>query len=265
MSRIYSKATNDEADKLVQDILDYMETVSGKENWKELVLQKIDKMRREREEHKESIKKVYEEHPWDFSEEKKRPIFISDGSLEICPVRLEDKPFYCRIRRFWMRENGMMKMAEILDDDVIWKQIRLDRTFCCIVKLDGNPIGYVMLQDTRESIWEIVAEFDPEYCNKGFGSTSTLLFLKAVQEITMKDLYRAKVEVENIASQKCLAKLGAELVGITNGAIEDEDEKTRFENENLDRIDANMVLLAEQLGIEPRKLLSHVLEYHILI
>ena len=38
MSRIYSKATNDEADKLVQDILDYMETVSGKENWKELVL-----------------------------------------------------------------------------------------------------------------------------------------------------------------------------------------------------------------------------------
>lgn len=34
---------------------------------------------------------------------------------------------------------------------------------------------------------------------------------------------------------------------------------------NLDRIDANMIALAKKLQVEPRKLLSHVLEYHLMI
>ncbi len=49
----------------------------------------------------------------------------------------------------------------------------------------------------------------------------------------MYNLYRARVEVENIASQKCLEKLGAELVGIANAAIDEEEEQVRFENETL--------------------------------
>ena len=89
--------------------------------------------------------------------------------------------------------------------------------------------------------------------------------MKTLQKITMYDLYRARVEVENIASQKCLEKLGAELVGIANAAIDDEEEQACFENENLDRIDTNMIELAEKLHVEPRKLLSHVLEYHLMI
>lgn len=48
--------------------------------------------------------------------------------------------------------------------------------------------------------------------------------MKTLQKITMYDLYRARVEVENIASQKCLEKLGAELVGIANAAIDEEEE-----------------------------------------
>ena len=160
---------------------------------------------------------------------------------------------------------GMKQISDLLDDDSLWKPVEQEYSFYCMVKLNDVSIGYVAIQDTRESIWEIVAEFDPEYCNKWFGTKSIKLFLKALQEITMYDLYRARIEVENIASQKCFEKLGAELVGIANAAIDDEEEQTRFENENLDRINANMIEFAEKLHVEPRKLLSHVLEYHLMI
>ena len=264
MGRIYSKAHNEELDRLLQELLDYAESVGDQENEKDLVLQKINSMRRSLKE-QEVGREAYEKHPWDFSLEKAMKVLTSDGSLDICPICSNDKVFYCRIRRYWLRMNGMESVANQLDDDAIWQQTQEDSVFCCTVKLSGKPIGYVAIKDTRESIWEIVAEFDSFFCNKGYGTKSIMLFLKAVQDITMHDMFCAKVEVENIASQKCFTKLGAELVGIANGAIEDEEEKVRFENENLDRIDADIIGLAEKLQIEPRKLLSHVLEYHLMI
>ena len=264
MGRIYSKAHNEELDKLLQELLNYAESVADQENEKELVLQKINSMRRSLKE-QEAGRETYEKHPWDFSLEKAMKVLTSDGSLDICPICSDNKVFYCGIRRYWLRMNGMESIADQVDDDAIWQQTQEDSTFYCTVKLSDKPIGYVAIKDTRESIWEIVAEFDPSFCNKGYGTKSIMLFLKAVQDITMCDLYCAKIEVENIASQKCFTKLGAELIGITNGAIEDEEEKAQFENENLDRIDANMIKLAERLQIEPRKLLSHVLEYHLMI
>lgn len=264
MSRIYSKAHNEELDKLLQELLEYAESVSDQENEKELVLQKINSMRRSLQEH-EAGRKAYEKQPWDFSLEKAMQVFVSDGPLDICPITSDDKAFYCAVRRYWLHMNGMESIADQLGEDAIWQQTQEDSTFYCTIKLSGKPIGYVAIKDTRESIWELVAEFDPLFCNKGYGTKSIFLFLKAVQDLTMYDLYCAKVEVENIASQKCFAKLGAELVGIANGAIEDEEEKARFENENLDRIDANMIALAKKLQVEPRKLLSHVLEYHLMI
>lgn len=264
MGRIYSKAHNEKLDKLLQELLDYAESVSDQENEKELILQKINSMRRSLQEQKAG-RKAHEKHPWDFSLEKAMQVLASDGSLDICPITSDDKAFYCTVCRYWLCMNGMENVADQLDDDAVWQQTQEESSFYCTVKLSCKPIGYVAIKDTRESIWEIVTEFDPHFCNKGYGSKSILLFLKAVQDITLHDLYCAKVEVENIASQKCFATLGAELVGIANGAIEDEEEKARFEDENLDRIDANMIELAEKLHVKPRKLLSHVLEYHLVI
>jgi hypothetical protein len=88
--------------------------------------------------------------------------------------------------------------------------------------------------------------------------------LNEIQRITDKDAFRALVEVDNIPSQKCFEKLDAQLVGLCDSVVlKTDDEKERFEERNLDLIDGYIIALADRLGIEPRKLLSHVLDYRL--
>lgn len=74
-----------------------------------------------------------------------------------------------------MCTNGMKQICEVVDDDSLWKPVEQGYSFYCMVKLNGFSIGYVVIQDTRESIWEIAAEFVPECYNKGFGTKSVKL------------------------------------------------------------------------------------------
>ena len=71
------------------------------------------------------------------------------------------------------------------------------------------------------------------------------------------------MESDNVPSQRCFESLG-ELIGLYNGGmLRLPEEQARFEEANLDLIDDNMRALAARLGAEPRKLLSHVLEYRM--
>jgi hypothetical protein len=85
-----------------------------------------------------------------------------------------------------------------------------------------------------------------------------------LQRITGKNEFRAIIDSDNIVSQKCVEKLGAKLVGLCNGQIlKLPEEKERFEEQNLHLIDAHMISLSKRLGAEPRKLLSHALDYRL--
>ena len=42
-----------------------------------------------------------------------------------------------------------------------------------------------------------------------------------------------------------------------------EEDIIRCEEENMDAIDDKLMIVAEKFGVEPRKLLSHVLEYKL--
>ena len=57
--------------------------------------------------------------------------------------------------------------------------------------------------------------------------------------------------------------IGARLIGICNILNYPEEIQNEYEEQNLDQITPHMRELAEKLQVEPRKLLSHVLEYHI--
>lgn len=88
--------------------------------------------------------------------------------------------------------------------------------------------------------------------------------MNGIQRITGKTEFRALVEVDNIPSQKCFEGLKAKLVGLCDSLVlKTDDERERFEERNLDLIDTHMLELAKRLGVEPRKLLSHVLDYRI--
>jgi L-amino acid N-acyltransferase YncA len=113
-------------------------------------------------------------------------------------------------------------------------------------------------------LWEIAIELDGKYTSQGYGPRSIQLYLNKIWRITGKNTFRALIEADNIPSQKCFEKLGAQLVGLCSSAVLlTDDEKERFEARNLDLIDAHMIGLAERLKIEPRKLLSHVLDYRL--
>ena len=89
--------------------------------------------------------------------------------------------------------------------------------------------------------------------------------MKKVSEITgdAKQQFMALVEVDNIPSQKLMLKLGGRLIDIYDYIFHDEERAEEFEEEHLDEITDHMIELAEELMVEPRKLLSHVLDYRI--
>ena len=78
-----------------------------------------------------------------------------------------------------------------------------------------------------------------------------------------KDEYRVKIDPVNYASQSLFIKLGAVPQGIVKYLLRDEEGIRSFEEENIDEIDDKLVAVAQQFGVEPKKLLSHVLEYEL--
>ena len=75
-----------------------------------------------------------------------------------------------------------------------------------------------------------------------------------------------KKKLQEQIGQKCMKKAGFELCGISDGTVLKTDEDKRsFEERNMDRIDENMRALAQELSIKPQTMLSHVLDYKIIL
>ena len=208
-----------------------------------------------------------ERSAWDFTAEKAQPVFAECEDVIIRPIRIDDADFYVGIKAQYsamyrrMAQTGHVGNQCLLRDDLL-----KPRSFFCVVEIavDHTPIGYIGIKNTLDEMWEIAVELDGKYTRRGYGAKSIRLFLNEIHRITGHEEFRAVVETDNAPSQKCFERLGATLVGIVNGPfLMLEEEKRRFEENNLDLIDDNMRLLAERLGVEPRKLLSHVLDYRI--
>ena len=87
--------------------------------------------------------------------------------------------------------------------------------------------------------------------------------LTEVKERLNINEFHIKVEPDNYASQKLFERLGAVPYGIAEFMLHKEEDILRCEEENMDAIDEQLVNVAEKFGVEPRKLLSHVLEYKL--
>lgn len=134
-------------------------------------------------------------------------------------------------------------------------------------KKDNQYIGYISIKDTSRNLWELAIELLAEQCNKGYGYRAVSLFLAEVSRITEKKQFQTLVEVDNsIPSQMLMEKLQASLIDIYDYAFGGDEKKAQsFEECHLDRIKDRMRELAKELRVEPRKLLSHVLDYRIFV
>lgn len=258
MGRLYAEAQKKQRIEAADEILSYLDQVKDTDNWKELLMGKLDTMIAE---YDAQIRKGKTGHAWDFSKEKALPFFASDGDILLRPFQESDKHFYYTVWKQWNPNSPDSLASE--DDNFLWNEATSDYGLYCVVEWQGTPTGYVSIHDTRVGVWELGIELDRNYCYQGLGPKSIKLFLQAVEEITLMSLFRARVEVDNLACQKCMTKIGAELVGLCDGPFKTDAEQRIFEDEHLDQIDDHIRGLAAQLNVEPRKLLSHVLEYEI--
>ena len=201
---------------------------------------------------------------WDFSREKAQPVFASEYDLVIRPINTNDVDLYTGIRmQYSAMYRGMISTERHRKESLFLIDLCHPESFYCVIMVEGASVGYLGIKDTRADLWEIAIELDGKHTRYGYGPRSVKLFLNEVCRITGKTEFRATVETDNIPSQRCFDRLG-DLVGLYNGGLMRlPEDQARFEENNLNLIDDNMRALATRLGVEPRKLLSHVLEYRI--
>lgn len=75
--------------------------------------------------------------------------------------------------------------------------------------------------------------------------------------------FRSRVDADNIASQALMDSLKAIPNGISNLFLHSEEHKRQIEREYSHLLDDRLIKLAGRFGVEPKKLLSHALEYKI--
>ena len=75
--------------------------------------------------------------------------------------------------------------------------------------------------------------------------------------------FAVKIDPDNTASQKLFERLGAVPDGLDTIFIHKEEDLLRCEEDNLHLIDERLTALASKFEVEPRRLLSHVLVYHL--
>lgn len=126
---------------------------------------------------------------------------------------------------------------------------------------DGAYVGYCGIKDLSKKRWEIAIELLPEWTRQGFGSAVLPAMLDAIRDRLGVDDFRVRIDPSNTASQALFEKLGARPNGISKFILHDEEEIRRCEEENLHQINDTLVAVARKFGVEPRRLLSHVLEY----
>lgn len=202
---------------------------------------------------------------WNFNEEKSEPIFAADDTLLLKPLNEEYHDLYIKTRAAYAYNSGFYLNPK--NRSVATCELRQEESlFMAILRQKNSAyIGYIGLKDTSKNLWEFCIELLPEYCNQGYGYNAVKVFLKKVSEITGNDKqqFMALVEVDNIPSQKLMLKLGGRLIDIYDFLFHDEERAEKFEEEHLDEITEHMIELADELMVEPRKMLSHVLDYRI--
>jgi len=123
--------------------------------------------------------------------------------------------------------------------------------------------GYCAVKDVNADKPEIEIELLKKYHSKGIGFE---VLYKMMTSLSAKDnisCFIALIEPDNYASQKLMYKLGGVPASITKSFFLKEHQTEEFENSNLHLLDDRLIQIAKDFGVEPKKLLSHILVFDI--
>lgn len=147
---------------------------------------------------------------------------------------------------------------------MIWSEHTEQKSLMLSIEKDGIYAGYCGIQDLSANIWEISIELLPEYTNQGIGFAAITAILNALRDRLGVSEYRVRIDPKNHASQRLFEKLGAVPNGISELWIHDAQGLEQLEVENIHLIDDALTAVAKKFAVEPRALLSHVLEYKLI-
>lgn len=148
--------------------------------------------------------------------------------------------------------------------DLVWREHNEDKSLMMSIVMDRDYIGYCGIKDTAQPIWEIAIELLPEWTKHGIGFLALTAMLDEMKSRLGVSKYIVRIEPANMASQKLFEKLGARPSGIVDLWFNEQTTLKKCEEAGLHLIDDDMIEVAKKFNVEPRKLLSHVLEYELL-
>lgn len=187
-------------------------------------------------------------------------IFAVGKKLLLRVITESEKEDYLSVSYEYSNMKGMFNYESFREG--LWNAFMEEAAFVCTIldKETMEYVGYCSIKDLREKEWEISIELKPRWCNQGYGTEALSLFLKSVYHITENRFFRARVDIDNYASQALMEKLGAYPNGISEFLLSGEDLE-KFKRENIHMIDENMKRVAKKFCLDPEEILGHVLEY----
>ena len=250
----------------LQDVLDLLEADDGKsfEEKKDAAIQLLSKTKDEHlantlvglEAAERSVVKVKEMF-WASGN-----FASSDETITLRPVNNSDREGFLDIQREYSVMKTMLK--EEIYCDMVWKEHTEDKSIMCAILKDGGYIGYCGVNNITLEPWEIAIEIKPEWTKRGIGAIAVRAMLDQFKLRLGVVTFKIRIDPSNYSSQKMFERLGAVPNGIAELWIHDQEMLEKCEEDNLHYIDDKIIAVAKKFGVEPRKLLSHVLEYSLL-
>lgn len=152
-------------------------------------------------------------------------------------------------------------LAEESYRELLWKEHLSEESLMLSIEKNGTYIGYCGIKNTSQHPWEIAIELLPQWTKRGIGPIAISAMLDAIKARLDMSIFRVRIDPGNSSSQKLFERLGAVPNGISEYLIHDQSIIEACEENNLHLIDEDTIALAVKFGVEPRKLLSHILEY----
>ncbi len=203
----------------------------------------------------ENGKKITEKF-WSYGEEFETP----EGIL-LSRAKERDKEEYIALQKECGIFKSMLKSPEYCD--MLWEESAGQKALRCTIRVDGEYIGHCGINNVTREKWELSIELLQKWHNQGIGTAAIRSLMEEIDKRTGVSEFRVRIDPINVSSQKLFEKLGAEPNGVAELLLHKEEDKLQCEEENLHLLDENIRVLADRFGVEPRKLLSHVLEYKL--
>lgn len=186
---------------------------------------------------------------------------VATGDKIILGVIKEDeKEKYIEVSKAYSFTKRMYEEEDFRE--IIWNDFISEEGFVCsIYKKDtGEYVGYCSIKNMAKEEWELAIELMPEECHKGYGTEALNLLMESVHKLTGRRFFRARVAIDNHASQGLMRKLGATPNGISEYLLHGDDLK-RFQEESKEMITDEIREVADEFCMDAEDILGYVLEY----